>query len=93
MYNKHHEVEEEAYKDILKYMPEIGQIIETELGEGVVVDRQTIQSKVKAKVKLEDGTEDLLYFDLKEIQITDKFDPSYKKAEEKIEEEFKLLEE
>lgn len=85
--------EEEAYKDILKYMPEIGQIIETELGEGVVVDRQTIQSRVKAKVKLEDGTEDLLYFDLKEIQITDKFDPSYKKAEEKIEEEFKLLEE
>ncbi|MBC7088464.1 MAG: stage 0 sporulation family protein [Tissierellales bacterium] len=85
--------EEEVYKDILEYMPEIGQIIETPSGEGVVIDRQIIKNKVKAKVKLSDGTEDLLYFDVKDIVITDKFDHNYKKAEEKIDEKIKILEE
>lgn len=89
--------EQETYEELLAKIPQIGAIVETEMGRGTVVDSYTLLERVKVKVKLDDGTEDLLQFQISDIVITDEVDPAYAKISDEIhlitEDEEILLEE
>ncbi len=69
--------EQEVYEELLAKMPPVGTIIKTEKGYGTIIDTYTLLEKVKAKVTLEDKTEDIMTFYLTEIEDTGKIDPTY----------------
>ncbi|MGM0396942.1 MAG: PSP1 domain-containing protein [Bacillota bacterium] len=71
--------EQDTYEELLKKMPTVGDIVNTPNGRGVVLDTYTLLEKVKTKVKLEDGTEDIMQFSVEEITPTGKFDSSYQR--------------
>lgn len=74
--------EHETYEELLTKMPQIGTIVITEMGKGTVVETYTLLERVKVKVKLEDGTEDLFQFQIDEIEISGEIDLRYAKANE-----------
>ncbi|WMM24403.1 stage 0 sporulation family protein [Tissierella sp. MB52-C2] len=76
--------EHNVYEELLEKMPHVGDIIITPEGKGTVVETFTLLEKVKAKVKLQDNTEDLLYFLVKDITNTGEIDPAYIKEREEI---------
>ena len=51
--------EHETYEELLEKMPQVGTIIITPKGRGTIVDTYTLLERVKAKVRLEDNTDDL----------------------------------
>lgn len=61
--------EHETYEKILEKLPKLGALVETPMGEGIVVETNTILEKVKTKVKLDDGTEDIFSFCINEIKV------------------------
>lgn len=61
--------EHETYEETLKKLPKVGVMVETPMGQGVVTETNTLLEKVKAKVKLEDGTEDIISFPLDKIKV------------------------
>lgn len=69
--------EHDSYEELLKKMPQIGSIVVTPLGKGTVTDSYTLLERVKVKVKLKDGTEDYLQYQVDDIEITGDFDASY----------------
>ena len=69
--------EHDSYEELLKKMPQIGNIVVTPLGRGTVTDSYTLLERVKVKVKLKDGTEDYLQYQVDDIEITGDFDSSY----------------
>lgn len=69
--------EEEAYEDSLSRMPELGQVAITPDGPGIVVYTYTLLETVRVRVKLEDGSEDLLKYPISELEFTGKKDLSY----------------
>ena len=71
--------EQDTYEELLEKMPNVGDIVTTPQGRGIIVDTYTLLERVKAKVKLEDGTEDILQFQVDEIKKTGKYDSSYQK--------------
>ncbi len=76
--------EHEVYEELLTKMPQIGAIVVTPEGRGTVVETFTLLEKVKVKVRLKDNTDDLLYFQVKEIEDTGEVDPAYEKVVETI---------
>lgn len=74
--------EHEVYEELLTRMPHIGAIVNTPEGKGTVVETFTLLEKVKVKVRLKDNTDDLLYFQIKDIQDTGQIDPAYEKVVE-----------
>ncbi len=64
--------EQDTYEEILEYMPNIGQSVKTPDGTGVIVSTHTLLEKVKVRVKLKDDTEDIIDYDLKDIDILKK---------------------
>ena len=72
--------EHETYEELLAKTPETGAIVITPMGKGTVVDSYTLLERVKVKVKLEDGTDDLLQFQIADIEITGDLDPAYVKV-------------
>ncbi len=74
--------EQDAYEELLKKMPEVGRIAITPMGKGTIVDTYTLLERVKVRVTLEDGTEDILQYHIKDIKVTKKRDPKYRKNEE-----------
>ncbi|NMB07264.1 MAG: stage 0 sporulation family protein [Tissierellia bacterium] len=74
-----------VYEELIAKMPDVGTIVITPEGKGTVVEVFTIIQMVKVKVKLEDGTDDLLNYKLDEIIITKEKDPQYKVDEEEVE--------
>lgn len=85
--------EHETYEELLTKMPQIGTIVITEMGKGTVVETYTLLERVKVKVKLEDGTEDLFQFQIDEIEISGEIDFRYAKANEDDQEIIEDLEE
>ena len=85
--------EHETYEELLTKMPQIGTIVITEMGKGTVVETYTLLERVKVKVKLEDGTEDLFQFQIDEIEISGEIDLRYAKANEDDQEIIEDLEE
>lgn len=69
--------EQETYEEILERMPDLGTIVKTEKGVGTVVETYTLLENVKVRVKLEDKSEELMIFHLREIEDTGKVDPSF----------------
>ena len=69
--------EQEAYEEILKDMPDVGQIAITPDGRGPILYTYTLKRKVKVKVRLEDGTDELIQYKIDDIEITKEMDPEY----------------
>nr|WP_158220058.1 hypothetical protein [Tissierella sp. P1] len=67
-------------------MPQVGAIVITPEGRGTVVETFTLLEKVKVKVRLKDNTDDLLYFQVKEIEDTGEVDSAYEKVMELVQE-------
>ena len=65
-------------------MPQVGAIVVTPLGKGTIVDTYTLLERVKVKVKLNDGTEDLIQYQVEDIQVTGDIDPTYERLTEEI---------
>lgn len=71
--------EQETYEELLDKMPKLGTIVKTKKGIGPIVATYTLLEKAKVRVRLEDGSEDLLVFHLDEIETTGKVDKSFEK--------------
>lgn len=88
--------EQDTYEELLKTMPTVGAIVTTPQGKGVIIDTYTLLQRVKAKVRLKDGTEDIFQFQADEIKATGKFDPAYQrygdKHDDELLEDFRSLE-
>lgn len=69
--------EQETYEELIEKIPNVGAIVKTPKGKGTIVDTYTLLEKVKVRVTLEDKTEDLLTFSIKDIEDTGKIDKSY----------------
>jgi cell fate regulator YaaT (PSP1 superfamily) len=74
--------EHETYEHLLSKMPPTGAIVTTPLGRGTIVNSYTLLERVKVKVRLSDGTEDLIQFQIADIKITGEIDPAYAKIED-----------
>lgn len=72
--------EHDSYEELLKKMPQIGSIVITPLGMGTVTDSYTLLERIKVKVRLKDGTEDILQYQVDDVKTTGEFDPSYARA-------------
>lgn len=85
--------EQDGYECILKKMPRIGEIVETEKGKGTVVSTYTIQELVKVAFMDQEESEFLL-FEIDEIKRTREYNRSFKKdLEDTQEESLKILKE
>ncbi len=71
--------EQDTYEELLKKMPTVGAIVKTPDGRGVIIDTYTLLERVKAKVRLSDGTEDIIQYQVEDIELTGKYDPSYQR--------------
>ena len=72
--------EHEAYEELLTKIPQIGAIVKTEKGKGTVIDSYTLLERVKVKVKLEDGTDDIIQFQIDDVEATGEVDLRYVKG-------------
>lgn len=70
--------EQHVYEELLERMPQVGEYVMTEYGRGTIVDTYTLLERVKVKVKLEDGTEDYMQYQIDEIKPTGQINPSYR---------------
>ncbi len=64
--------EQDHYEANTKKVPRNGTLILTEDGQGHVVDRDVLQSRVRARIYKADGTEDEKYYDVDSIEILEK---------------------
>ena len=69
--------EQDTYEELLKKMPQVGAIAVTKDGKGTIVSAYTLLERVKIKVKLEDDTEEFMYYQVDEIELTGEINPSY----------------
>lgn len=86
--------EQKGYECINKIMPHVGEFIETEKGQALVVSTYPIQELVKASLRYDDETV-IEYFDVKDIKKTGKFDKNFlasKTANEEVYDEKELSE-
>lgn len=78
--------EQDAYEDALSRMPEVGDQATTPMGTGTIVYTCTLLETVKVRIALEDGTEDVFKYPIKDIELTGKSDSLYMKNIKKAEE-------
>ncbi|MDY0235671.1 MAG: stage 0 sporulation family protein [Gudongella sp.] len=71
--------EQDTYEELLVNMPSVGAIIKAPDGTGVVISSYTLLERVRAKIKLADGTEDIFNYGIDEIELTGKYDPNYQR--------------
>ena len=69
--------EQDTYEELLVKMPQVGAIAITKDGKGTIVDSYTLLERVKIKVRMEDDTDELLYYQIDEIELTGEINPSY----------------
>lgn len=84
--------EQDTYEELLVKMPQIGAIAITKDGKGTIVDSYTLLERVKIKVRLEDDTDDLLYYQIDEIELTGEINPGYDRVMEPKDEAEESLE-
>ncbi len=75
--------EQENYEELLKKMPEIGELAKTEDGQGRIVDSYTLLETVKIRVKLEDDSEEIRQYKLSEIELIGDKNSSFDKKNKK----------
>ncbi|WP_138159380.1 PSP1 domain-containing protein [Peptoniphilus catoniae] len=78
--------EQDGYECVLKRMPRIGEIVETERGKATVVSTYTIQELVKVIYTNEDDSEYATY-NLEEIKRTHKFNKNYEEMKSELKDE------
>ncbi len=83
--------EQDTYEEILARMPQVGAIAMTPEGRGTIIDTYTLLERVKVKVRLKDGTDDVFQYCINDIELTGKIDPSYQKIIENDEKYIKEL--
>lgn len=74
--------EHSTYEELLKTMPQVGAIVITSAGKGTVIDTYTLLERVKVKVRLKDGSDDISQYQVQDIEITGDRDPAYEKLYE-----------
>lgn len=74
--------EHENYEELLTRIPQVGSIVITPAGRGTVMNSYTLLERVKVRVRLKDGTDDILQFQVNEIETTGEIDPEYQKLAE-----------
>ncbi|SHH31239.1 Cell fate regulator YaaT, PSP1 superfamily (controls sporulation, competence, biofilm development) [Anaerosphaera aminiphila DSM 21120] len=84
--------EQDGYEDILRRMPRVGEIVETERGKGTVVSTYTIQELVKIIFAKGEESEYELY-SLDEVKRTKKFDKKFENISSELKEEEAKIEE
>lgn len=67
-----------VYQEKLEKLPEVGRIIATPSGRGTVLNVDILAERIKARVKLEDGTDNIMSFLLEEIELTEKKDKKHR---------------
>ncbi len=72
--------EEEAYEDASSRMPNIGDVVETPAGRGTIVYTYTLLETVKVRVELEDDSQDIFKYPIKDIKVTGERDTLYLKG-------------
>ncbi len=78
--------EQDGYECIIKRMPKVGEIVETDRGIGTVIDTYTIQELVKVQFRVDDDTEVEL-FAISDLKRTYKMDKEYMPAKSSLKEE------
>ncbi|RVU53922.1 PSP1 domain-containing protein [Anaerosphaera multitolerans] len=78
--------EQDGYEEILRKMPNVGEIVETDIGRGTVVATYTIQKLVKIVFTKDEESEYQLY-SLEDIKRTRKFNRSFKNEKSELKEE------
>lgn len=73
--------EQEVYLANTKKVPPKGTLVLTEDGQGHVVDRDVLQTRVRVHVYKDDGTEDEKYYDVDAIEILQKRKKGHSKPE------------
>ncbi len=71
--------EHETYEELLKTIPQVGTIVITPEGKGVILDTYTLLERAKVKVRLSDGTDDIFQYQLDELEITGDIDSNYER--------------
>lgn len=69
--------EQDTYEELLLKMPQVGAIAITKDGKGTIVNSYTLLERVKIRVRLEDDTDELLYYQVDEIELTGEINPAY----------------
>lgn len=76
--------EQDAYEEILKRLPRYGDRVKTPLGPGTITSIYTLTETAQVRVRLKDGTDDMMVFDVAELEpIKAKKHPKKKKTQEK----------
>ena len=71
-----------VYEDKLTRMPRQGTIVVTEDGRGPILGKETLAEVVRVKVKLEDGTEEIRSYPVKDVEVTRQVDKKYRDQNE-----------
>lgn len=61
--------EHETYEKLIAKMPNVGTTVQTEQGKGIIVQTKPLLELVKVKIKLPDGTEEVIPFPVEDITI------------------------
>lgn len=73
--------EHETYEELLKKTPQVGAIVITPMGRGIIIDTYTLLERAKVRVRLKDGTDDIIQYQLEELEITGEIDPAYERMD------------
>lgn len=71
--------EHSNYEEILSRMPQVGAIVVTPAGKGTIIDSYTLLERVKVKVKLKDGPDEIIQYQIEEVKPTGDMDPAYER--------------
>lgn len=69
--------EQVTYEEIISRMPNVGDIALTPLGKGIIIETYTLMETIKVKVRLKDGSDDLIQYKVSDIKLTGEKDFSY----------------
>ena len=73
--------EHDTYDELLKNTPQVGAIAITPMGRGIIIDTYTLLERAKVRVRLKDGTDDIIQYQLDELEITGEIDPGYERID------------
>ena len=73
--------EHDTYDELLKNTPQVGSIAITPMGRGIIIDTYTLLERAKVRVRLKDGTDDIIQYQLDELEITGEIDPGYERID------------
>ena len=74
--------EQEAYDELLKKMPDVGAVVKTSSGQGVVKDVNLLRERVKVEVTNEDNNTMLTWMDAADVKLLKRSSKSSNKSKE-----------